>query len=449
MADLKIDYPELDIALQEAADENSLVRAGALRRVNRKLYDRLARDGFDWRGYARSKGYQTKTRVPRGHWNRRRTLIEIIREVARDKGAPITRGDLVRYGYGSANPYIDAIFGGFANACEAAGVQQSAKSGRADHWIYDDDLVKEAFRKHVQGDVAPTAAGMRRKDSAFEALLRERFGSYVEGAAAFGFKVPEARKTWSDETVMRGYRRYYAPITERDGTMGDFDLDGYSKWLRAAQNRFGSLRRVRELNNDLEPGYMTAYGFRVDSQGEARVAMILHMLGADAQRHLVKLSDETYVAPDFTVQRSDGTTVFVEVLMIDDWTSPSTNKEMDYQRRWAHKHAKMLAHGLPVVTIGPVILRDHEALIGLIQKSVLSDEASPSIGAVAATLTLHSPVQWTIEKMREEIQRVGRMLGRTPSQSDLRRVGKPGIVNAIYRRGYNMRWVHSRMKRSC
>ena len=251
MTDFTIDYSELDKALREAADDEAFIYAEALRRVNRKLYDQMVKDHFNWRIYAHNNGYQTKTKAPRGYWNRHETLIEIIRKVATDKGNPITRSDLVTRGYGSANQYIDEIFGGFANACVAAGVQQSSKSGRADHWIYDDDLVRDEFRKHARRDVVPTAARMRREDSAFEALLRERFGSYVKGAEAFDFKVPDARQIWSEKAVMRGYHQYFSPITERKGDMSDFGFEGYSKWLRAAQNRFGSLAKVRDLNNDL------------------------------------------------------------------------------------------------------------------------------------------------------------------------------------------------------
>lgn len=443
-----IDYEELDRALREAVDAGNVIEAAALRKANRKLYEQLVTNDFNWRAYAKRNGYRTKTAVRRGHWKQPETLIDAIRTVSDAKGEPITRDDLVTAGYACANQHIDKGFGGFANACAAAGVQQSVKSGRADHWIHDDERVREEFRKHAQGNEVPTAAGMRRKDSAFEALLRERFGSYVEGAEAFDFKVPGARKTWSDEAVMHGYRHYHAPITEREGTVSDFSLDDYSKWLRAIQNRFGSLKRFRELYGDREPRYMTPYGFPVDSQGEVRVANVLHMLGANAQRKHVYFPDGSRVEADFTVERRDGTTVFIEVLMISDGTPPSTKKETDYQQRWAAKYEKMLANGLPVLPIGPAILRDQEALIGLIQKSVLGDDASSSIDATPASLTLHSPVQWTHEKIVEEIQRVGRMLGRTPSQSDLRRVGKPEIVNAIYRRGYNMRWVHSHTSRS-
>jgi len=445
MSPLPISNDILEQLFQWAADENNTISASALRNADRKVYEWFVRNGLDWREYARLSGYQTKTRYPRGYWDEESHLVEALRRVEAEKGGPITRSDFVDFGYGSANQYIDSRFGGFANACAAAGVEQSASSGRDDGWINDETLVRAEFGKYATGNAVPNAAEVRRADSSFEALLRKRFGSYEAAAKAYGYEVPDARLEWDEEKIHDFYTEYFAPLTQRKNAPTSFDADQLSKWVRAVQNRYGSVVGFRERKSGKCSGWMTLYGFQVGPLSEKRVADALYLLGADARREWVTFPDGSHIAPDFSVYRPDGSKVFVEVLMLGRDTQHQTDKERLYQERWVRKVAKMHEHKLPLVTITPVILRDREALTGLIQRSVLNGEISREAKNAAARLPVHSEVRWTIESITEDARRVAQKIGRKPSQSELRALGAPGVVNAIYRRGYNMRWIQSRI----
>lgn len=438
----KTGYTEEKIrtVLHQAADQNGVVRAEQFRATSKAVYQRLVQNEVDWRKIATDEGLQVASRVPRGHWSDPKNHIEAVRALAMALGHSPLREDYAKANP-SANQRVDALFsGGFPALLEAAGLEPHKASGRADRWVYDDRLLRQELDQHADDGALPKASIIRQRDSSLEALVRARFGCWEAGAQAMGYEVDGARQQWNREKIKAMYLAAY----ERHGDLSlkELALVASHAFLRAVQREYGSIDNLhKELKmppKNHKKAYRAPQGYTVDSQAELRTAIVLHALRIPSSRVTLELGDGKRMAPDFQIETHAGQDVYIEVLMVGEDDEPENERERAYQERWQEKKALYAAHDLPCVAIEPRDIRHSERLIEKLGDAARLTFSAAMVETARRKIGCYSPVVWTEQRIEGTVLAIGRQLGRMPTQSELRRYGPPGILNALYRRGYRL-----------
>lgn len=447
LVNLATNSDEVDDAIRASADENGIVRAGDLRRRVRGWYDGLKAQGLDWRVRVRELGYTPASGVPRDHWGVPENHIKVLREVATQLGRSPTRQDLIAAGYGSASARLDTHFDGIQGALHAAGLPPAAGSGRPDRWVEDEKKVRALLEKHLDAEGRlPKATRMRKRDSSLEALLRAQHGSWESAAEYYGYEVARARQQWSDEkieSILRSIHEDRKRLTRRE--VRRLVSPGF---LRTVERRYGTLSKLqRGLGVGEDARLWAPQGFVVDSAAELLVAYLLHWLDVPVLRSRLTINGR-HVHPDFVITQADKPLI-VEVLMVSEDGPARSQKEADYQLRWARKKRLYELQGLDVVVITPQELGDAEALLARLEDAcgVETPLTRDELEQQLASLRPYTPPVWTWEMIEEEVRRVAALNdGYMPTQSMLRRLGRRGLLSVITRRGHTLGSLRALLK---
>ncbi|WP_421621743.1 hypothetical protein [Alkalilimnicola ehrlichii] len=296
------------------------------------------------------------------------------------------------------------------------------------------------LEKHAENGHLPKASVIRQRDSSLEALVRARFGSWEEGAQAMGYEVEDARQQWDCEKI----KAMYVAAYDQHGDLSQKELALVTShaFLRAVQREFGSINNLhKELNmapKHRKNGYRAPQGYIVDSQAELSVAIGLNALRIPSNRVTLELGDGKRMAPDFQIETHSGQYIYIEVLMVGEDAKPENDRERAYQERWQEKKALYVAHGLPCVVIEPQQIRDSRRLIEKLGEAARLKFSRKMVEVARSHIGCYSPVVWTHERIEGTVRAIAERLGRMPTQSELRRYGPPGLLNALYRRGYRL-----------
>lgn len=422
-------------AIHMSADDDGFVKACSLRKTNRRSYEAASLNSICWQDVAVHLGYKTHQN-PRGIWNRE-AIIRLLKNLHLKKGAPIIRQDIIDSGYASANSYIDKFFGGIEKAAEKAGVPLSTTSGRYNGWSNDDKNLKSILSAISSDFELPNAATVRSFDSGLESAVRKRFGSWQKGALYFGFSVPNCYQNWSSETLIQEYQKTRCEFGSVN--LSDFPRIFSYGFQRAVQRRFGSISAFRKAAGEPSKKMVSPQGFYVESYGELLLSRLFFGLGISVKREAQKLPNGRTIIPDFIITKNEMPVRFVELLMVSAESNPQNEREKRYQHRWNEKLEYYKKYDLPLTIINPDDLYNTKTLISKLRDTIENTKNTDEpILEFERGMKFRSQPNWNTSKIQKEVLRISEKTnGFLPTQSQLRRFGQSGLVNAIYRLGLN------------
>lgn len=423
-------------AIHASADEIGFVKASSLRKSNRRAYEAAFLNSICWQEVAVNLGYKTHQN-PRGTWNNRAAIIKLLKILYFKKGAPITRHDIIHFGYGSANSYIDKFFGNIQNAAKMADVPLSTMSGRYNGWANDDDTLKSILSEISSDFELPNAATVRSFDSGLESAVRKRFGSWQKGALYFGFSVPDSYQSWSSDTLIQEYQKTRCEFGSIN--LSDFHRIFSYGFKRAVQRRFGTISAFRKAAGEPSKKMLSPQGFYVESYGELLLSRLFFGLGISVKREEQKLPNGRTIIPDFIITKSEMPIHFVELLMIGAESNPQNERETRYQNRWNEKLEYYRKYDLPLTIINPEDLYNTKTLISKVREiKENTKNTDKAILDFERGMKFRSQPNWNTSKIKEEVLRISEKTnGFLPTQSQMKSLGKKGLVNSIYRSGLN------------
>jgi len=186
-------------------------------------------------------------------------------------------------------------------------------------------------------------------------------------------------------------------------------------------------------------------GFPVDSHQELFVSKYFFARGIPAERKVIKLKNGRNLHPDFIIF-DNGSPVVIEDTMVESIDCFNSSREEKYAAKLEAKINTYNENNIShiIVTPSQINIKSLDSLFLKFQKN--GGEKKAQHKGDNLDLGFLSPVYWTLEKIEKEIIRVSKKCdGNFPTQSELKKFGKPGIVNAIYKNKKTLNSMQLRM----